>query len=76
MFVQNAYPNDTRVRNEAQTLSQAGYSVTVVGLRNTGQPRSEVMSGVQVYRLPRMELFRKTPYEHSTPLRRFWLKLI
>jgi glycosyltransferase involved in cell wall biosynthesis len=61
MLVENAYPNDTRVRNEADRLRAAGYSVTVVALRKEGQPRAEVVEGVQVYRLPRFELFRKTP---------------
>ena len=75
LFVENQNPNDTRVWSEAEALTQAGYSVTVVGLRHTGQPRSEVVSGVQVYRLPPLELFQKTPGAHSTLLRRFWLKL-
>ena len=59
MFVENAYPNDTRVRNEAETLCKAGYSVTVVCLREKGQPRSEMVNGVQAYRLPRLSYFRR-----------------
>jgi glycosyltransferase involved in cell wall biosynthesis len=74
MLVEHAYPNDTRVRNEAETLTEAGYAVTVVALRRTGQLRSEVVRGVQTYRLPRLELFRKTPGQHSTWLQRVWLK--
>jgi glycosyltransferase involved in cell wall biosynthesis len=74
MFVENAYPNDPRVRNEAETLTDAGYSVTVVGLRKDGQPQSEVLRGVQVYRLPRLELFKKTPSEHPTLLQRISLR--
>ena len=75
MFVENAYPNDTRVRNEAETLAEAGYSVTVVGLRKKGQPRSEMVNGVQAYRLPRLELFEKTPADNPTLLQRVWLKV-
>lgn len=75
MFVENAYPNDTRVKNEADALTEAGYSVTVVGLRKPGQSRSEVVMGVQVYRLPRLELFQKTPIENPTFLQRLWLKI-
>jgi len=75
MFVENAYPNDTRVKNEADALTDAGYSVTVVGLRKHNQPRSEVVKGVQVYRLPRLELFQKTPSENPTLLQRLWLKI-
>lgn len=75
MFVENAYPNDTRVRNEAEALTEAGYSVTVVALRKKGQPRSEVVNKVQAYRLPRFELFQKTPYENPTLLQRVWIKI-
>ena len=75
MFVENAYPNDTRVKNEADALTAAGYSVTVIGLRKGGQPCSEVVQGVQVYRLPRLELFQKLPVEKPTLLQRIGLKL-
>ena len=75
MFVENAYPNDTRVRNEAETLTDAGYSVTVVCLRKNGQPRSELVNGVQAYRLPRLELFQKTPVANPTLFQRVFLKL-
>ena len=47
---------------------KAGYSVTVVGLRKKGQPRYEVVYGVHAYRLPRLELFQKTPADNPTPL--------
>lgn len=74
MFVENAYPNDTRVRNEAEALTQAGYSVVVVCLCKDGQPWAESVNGVQAYRLPRMELFQKTPVENPTLLQRAVLK--
>lgn len=75
MFVENAYPNDTRVKNEADALTEAGYSVTVVGMRKPGQSRSEVIEGVHVYRLPRLELFQKTPTENPTFFQRTILKI-
>ena len=75
MFVENAYPNDTRVKNEAETLTEAGYSVTVVCLRMKGQSGSEIVNGVQAYRLPRLELFRKTPFDNPTLFQRAWLKI-
>ena len=73
MLVENSFPNDTRVRNEADALTEAGHQVTVVGLRKKGQARSEVVNGVQVYRLPRLELFQKTPCENPTLLQKIWL---
>ena len=75
MFVENAYPNDTRVRNECDALARAGYAITVVCLRKKGQPRAELVEGVQVYRLPRLELFQKTPHENPTLAERIWLKI-
>jgi glycosyltransferase involved in cell wall biosynthesis len=66
MLVENAYPNDTRVRNEAETLSAAGYKVTVVGVRRKSQCAQEVVDGVQVYRIPNLELFKKTPIRNPT----------
>jgi glycosyltransferase involved in cell wall biosynthesis len=75
MFVENAFPNDTRVKNECDALTEAGYAITVVALRKKGQSRSELVNGVRVYRLPRLELFQKTPRENPTLLQRVWLKL-
>ena len=74
MFVENAYPNDTRVKNEADTLTAAGYSVIVVALRRHGQPLSERVDCVEVYRLPRLELFQKTRCEKLNFVSRAWLK--
>jgi glycosyltransferase involved in cell wall biosynthesis len=75
MFVENAYPQDTRVKNEADALTEAGYVVTVICLRKQGQSPSEVVNGVQVYRLPRVEFFQKTPVENPTVSQRVWLKV-
>jgi glycosyltransferase involved in cell wall biosynthesis len=75
MFVENSFPNDTRVKNESDALTEAGYSVTVVALRKQGQARAELVQGVQVYRLPRLELFEKTPVENPTLFQRIGLKV-
>jgi len=73
MFVENAFPNDTRVKNECDALTEAGYTITVVALRKRDQPRSEMINGVRVYRIPRLELFQKTARENPTRLQRVWL---
>lgn len=75
MFVENAFPNDTRVKNEADALTKAGIAVTVVGMRKKGQSRFEVVDGVNVYRLPRLELFQKTPTENPTLWQKIMLKV-
>jgi len=46
----NPYPQDGRVRREANSLTRAGYRVTVISPASQGQPRSEVVDGVRVYR--------------------------
>jgi glycosyltransferase involved in cell wall biosynthesis len=46
----NPYPHDTRVRNEAESLTAAGYFVTVVAPREGPQARTETVNGVDVQR--------------------------
>lgn len=46
----NPFPQDPRVRNEARSLVAAGYRVTVVAPRGDGQPRHEVIGGIDVRR--------------------------
>jgi glycosyltransferase involved in cell wall biosynthesis len=61
MLVENCFPADTRVRNEAVTLARNGYDVSVVALRKPGEPARETVSGVSVYRIPRLTVFQKLP---------------
>jgi glycosyltransferase involved in cell wall biosynthesis len=61
MLVENYFPQDTRVTNEASLLTNAGYQVSVIALRRKGQAGHEILNGVEVYRLPTLELFKKTP---------------
>ncbi len=75
MLVENHYPADTRVRNEATLLQSAGYQLTVISLREPGKPRHEVLDGVRVYRLPRLELFKKTVADRPGFLGRLLLKV-
>jgi len=51
MLVENSdYPEDTRVRREAETLQQAGYQVAVIAPRLKISPYHEIINGVSVYR--------------------------
>ena len=61
MLVENYFPQDTRVTNEARLLTDAGYQVSVIALRREGQAGHEILNDVEVYRLPTLELFKKTP---------------
>src|SRR2546428_13204920 len=73
MFVENDFHQDSRVKNECHLLREAGYSITVIALRKKDEKLSEVVDEVQIYRIPRLDLFRKTPKENPTGLQRLWL---
>jgi len=75
MLVENFYPQDPRVRNEATRLKAAGYQVCVIGLRKFTQPAVEVVDGVQVYRVPRLEIFKKTSEVSNGFLGRMMLRM-
>ncbi len=46
----NPYPQDIRVRREAEALVHAGHAVVVIAPRDPGQPRRETVAGVRVRR--------------------------
>jgi glycosyltransferase involved in cell wall biosynthesis len=75
MLVENYFPQDTRVTNEASLLTDAGYEVSVVALRRQGQAGHEILNGVEVYRLPTLELFRKTPFANVNRMNLLLVKL-
>ena len=50
MIVFSYYPEDTRVRREAEGLAEAGMPVDVICLRNRHELPEEMVDGVQVYR--------------------------
>jgi len=51
MFVTNGVSIDTRVIKEAASLAAAGHAVTVLGLRDRGQPERETLEGFTIRRL-------------------------
>jgi len=51
MVVIGYYPDDTRVRREAETLIEAGMVVDVICLRKEEQPFKEEMNGVRIHRV-------------------------
>ena len=75
MLVENQFPADPRVRNEALTLTRNGFKVSVIALRGRGEKRREVVEGVVVYRVPRLTLFKKLPGEHRSLIGSFLNKL-
>ena len=75
MLVENSFPADTRVRNEAYTLKNNGIKVSVIALRGAGQPAREDLDGISVYRIPRLTVFQKLPQVGESPLRKLVRKL-
>jgi glycosyltransferase involved in cell wall biosynthesis len=56
MIVENSFPNDIRVRKEAEAL-KGSYGVSVIALnRRGGQKFYEIVNGIEVFRLPRLRL--------------------
>uniref|UniRef100_A0A832DJV9 Glycosyltransferase WbuB n=1 Tax=Ignavibacterium album TaxID=591197 RepID=A0A832DJV9_9BACT len=72
MIVENPYPQDTRVRNEANKLYNAGYSVSVIAKKYPNQPLTENVFGVNVYRVPWFEVFKKSTESKSFIIRLFY----
>jgi glycosyltransferase involved in cell wall biosynthesis len=46
----NGYPRDVRPRREAESLVAAGYQVTIIAPRESGEPAREDVGGVRVWR--------------------------
>src|SRR6185295_9870620 len=75
MFVENNFPGDPRVKNEADILTAAGYSVTVVAFKGKNETAwSKVVDNIQVYYIHRINLFTKTRIDNPAGLQRLWLK--
>lgn len=72
MIVENPYPQDTRVRNEATKLNNAGYQVTVIAKKYPNQILVENVLGVKVYRVPWFEVFKKSTESKSSFIKFFF----
>jgi glycosyltransferase involved in cell wall biosynthesis len=75
MLVENYFPQDSRVKNEASLLTEAGYQISVIALRRKGQAGRETLNSVEVYRLPTLELFKKTPSANVNQINLLFVKL-
>jgi glycosyltransferase involved in cell wall biosynthesis len=65
MITESPFPEDTRVKNEAYTLVEAGYQVTVIALNFDQRKFKEIVNGVLVYRLPMITIFKKSSLKSS-----------
>jgi glycosyltransferase involved in cell wall biosynthesis len=51
MIVYAYYPEDERLRRQAEALINSGYNVSILCLKHPSEPKSEIVSGVNVIRL-------------------------
>src|SRR5881398_3406064 len=75
MWVENNFPQDTRVANEARLLAEAGYRLAVIALRNQRQAARETWNDIEVYRIPTLELFKKTVATNGSRVSPFFVRL-
>lgn len=73
MLVENSFPYDLRVKNEAAILTDAGYKVTVVAIRRSGEKVFEEINGVSVYRIPRVTLFKKIHKNNDSIIKKIFV---
>lgn len=65
MLVENPFPQDHRVRNEAVRLANAGYEVSVIAKKYPNQTITDTFTGIHIYRVPWFEVFKKSTESHS-----------
>ena len=61
MLVENCFPADTRGRNEAFTLTENGFKVSVIALRGNGEKSREIVERRDGLPGPATEVFAKLP---------------
>jgi len=66
MLLEGGFPGDARVPNEAYTLAGAGYKVSIIALRMKGEKAKENLRGVNIYRAPKVTLFKKSRSPNMT----------
>ncbi len=72
MLAYSFYETDNRVIRYAETLAKRGDHVDVVALRKKGQLETEVLNGVQVFRIQEREKNEKRNLDYLTRLIRFF----
>ncbi|UCF63904.1 MAG: glycosyltransferase family 4 protein [bacterium] len=75
MLLENAFPQDSRVSHEAFHLSSLGYQVTIIAQRWKDQSFKETLKGVRIFRIPEVNLFKKSNLK-SSRLHTLWYNLV
>lgn len=59
MITDSSFPADVRIRQEAFTLKDNGYNVSIISAKSNGLAFFQNVEGVNVYRIPKVEIFKK-----------------
>lgn len=68
MLSESNYPNDIRIKQEADLLISKGHNVSVVAIKDLEQSYFETVEGVNVYRVPKIELFKVGKHVKSSKM--------
>ncbi len=74
MLVYSFYESDNRVIRYAETLAKRGDRVDVIALRRDGQPYTEILNGVRVFRVQSRVKNEKRAFDYLARLTRFFFR--
>lgn len=72
MLTYSFYEHDTRVQQYVNALRKRGDTVDVIALRREGQPKLEIVDGVNVYRIQPRALDERGPLTYLLRILRFF----
>lgn len=58
MLTESNFRMDSRVRQEAYKLKEHGHRVSVIAIKGIDQTFHEIINGISVYRIPKIEVFK------------------
>lgn len=63
MISESHFPGDVRIRQEAFKLIDNGHNVSLIALGESDQSFFEQINSVNVYRIPKVELFKRSKHK-------------
>ncbi len=73
MITQSAYPQDPRVRREAEAIAEKGFQVDIICLQIYDQPEVESFGNITAYRIVRRES-KESLFDYLTLSTKFFIK--
>lgn len=74
MLTYSFYESDTRIRQYSTALAKRGDSVDVIALRKSGQPRHEILEGINVYRIQERTVNERVRVAYLAKILRFLIQ--